>query len=287
MRYIMGRVTLPVFLVAGLSGSVLAQSLPTSQPNLLQIIREEVKVGHDVDHVKTEAGWPAAFEKAKNPYFSLALAAMTGPSEVWFIVPFDSNKAMADSLKRNDEPAMAAELARLSRADAQHISGLRTIMAVARKDLSRGAYPDTSKQRFWEVTMFRVRPGHEDQFQAAAKAYGGAAGRVAPSTSYRVYEVIAGMPSPTYLVFSSVVSFGDFDKTQADGEAVMKGASAEERAALQKFSTEASISTETHRLRLDPGMSYVSKDVRAQDPAFWTPKKAATAAAGKKTTSRP
>src|SRR5206468_5952331 len=75
---------LAVFLVGG---QLLGQGLPTSQPNMLQIFREEVKVGHEADHSKTEAGWPAAFEKAKFPYFSLGLVALTGTSEAWFLVP--------------------------------------------------------------------------------------------------------------------------------------------------------------------------------------------------------
>jgi len=282
MYHFTGRATLLMFLIG--SGNALGQSLPTSQPSLVQIFREEVKVGHGADHVKTEAGWPAAFEKAKSPYFSLALVTLTGPSEAWFIVPFESHQAIGDSLKReSDDPVLSAELARLSRADAEHITSLRSIQAVARKDLTRGAFPDTAKQRFWEITVFRVRPGHQADFEAAAKAYGAAAGRSAPATSYRVYQVIAGMPTPTYLVFTSVVSFGEFDKMMADGDATMKGASPEERAALQKFSTDALISQETQRFRLDPEMSYVPKEVRAQDPAFWMPKKPAV----KRPTSQP
>jgi hypothetical protein len=272
MRQITGPVTLLVFLTAG--GSALGQTLPTSQPNLVQIIIEDVKVGHEADHAKTEAGWPAAFEKAKSPYFSLGMVSLTGPSVAWFVVPFNSNQAMGDSMKRStDDPLLAAELARLSRADADHISNMRSILVAARKDLSRGAFPDSGRQRFWEVTIFRVRPGHEDEFVAAAKAYGSAAARSAPNTAYRVYEVVAGLPSPTYMVFSSVVSYGDFDKTTAEGEATMKGANAEEQKALQKFGAEAVINSETQRFRLDPDMSYVPKDVRAQDPAFWMPKK--------------
>lgn len=272
MRQITGPVTLLVFLVAG--NSALGQTLPTSQPNLIQIIIEDVKVGHEADHAKTEAGWPAAFEKAKSPYFSLGMVSLTGPSVAWFVVPFDSNQAMGDSMKRStDDPMLAAELARLSRADADHISNMRSILVASRKDLSRGAFPDSGRQRFWEVTIFRVRPGHEDDFVAAAKAYGSAAGRSAPNTAYRVYEVVAGLPSPTYMVFSSVVNYGDFDKTTAEGEATMKGANAEEQKALQKFGAEAVINSETQRFRLDPDMSYVSKEVRAQDPAFWMPKK--------------
>jgi hypothetical protein len=282
MRQIIHRLTILILVVIGLIGTVSAQSLPTTQPNLLSIVREDVKVGQDADHVKTEAGWPAAFGKANHPYFYIALVAMTGQSEAWFVQPFDSHVAMGDDLKRSDEPTLAAELARLSHADAQHISATRRMTAVAMKDLSHGAFPETAKQRFYEITTFRIRPGHEEQFAAAGKAFGSAAGRAAPSMSYRVYEVIAGMPSPTYLVISSVSSFGDFDKGLTDGQAIMKGATAEERATLQKFDTEALISSETQRFRLDPEMSYVPKDTRAQDPAFWMAKKPTLTAAAKK-----
>ena len=257
------------------SGEALGQGLPTSQPALLQIYREEVKIGHDADHVKTEVGWPAAFEKAKFPYYSLALVSMTGAPEAWFVVPFESHAALADAQRRQNDPVLAAELARLQKADAQHLTNVTTIQAAARKDLGYGAFPETAKQRFWEITTFRVRPGHEEAFAAAARAYGLAAGRIAPGTSYRVYEVIAGMPGPTYLVFGSTTGFGEFDRMMADGMATMKGANAEERAALQKFSVEGLVSVVTHRFRVDPEMSYVPREVREQDPAFWIPKRPA------------
>ena len=261
-------------LLCASAATALAQTLPTSQPNILQIYREEVMVGHSADHAKVEAGWPVAFEKAKSPFSYIALVSLTGPAEAWFVIPYQSHQAMADAMKAESEPALAASLERLSKADAEHIASTRSILAMGRKDLSYGAYPETAKQRFYEVTIFRVRPGHERGFEAAAKAYGSAAGRGAPGTSYRVYEVLAGMPSPTYIVFSSVTSFGAFDKMMADGEAMMKAATEEERNILQKFSAEDLINSENIRLRLDPVMSYVPKEVRAQDPAFWLPRPA-------------
>jgi hypothetical protein len=274
-----------VCLLSGLllasASTALAQALPTSQPNFLQIYREEVKIGHTADHAKVEAGWPAAYEKAKDPYTYIGLVSMTGPGEAWFIVPFQSHEAMADSMKREEEPVLAATLERLAKADAEQISGGRSILAMARKDLSYGAFPETAKQRFFEITIFRARPGHERGFEAAAKAYGAAAGRGAPDTSYRVYEVMAGMPSPTYLVFSSVTSYGAFDKTMAADAATMKAATAEERNTLEKFSADGLINTETIRFRLDPVMSYVPKEVRAQDPEFWMPNPKMAAAPAK------
>lgn len=148
---------------------------------------------------------------------------------------------------------------------------------MARKDLSMGGFPDIAKTRFVEITIFRVRPGHERGFEEAAKAYGSAAKRSAPTASFRVYQVMAGIPGPTYLVFSSTQSFEEFDRATQEDMAIMKGASEEERNRLEKFSAEGLVNVETQRFRIDPGMSYVPKETRASDPAFWMPKKPAPA----------
>lgn len=256
------------------AATAFAQSIPTSQPNFLMIYREEVKVGHVADHAKVEAGWPAAYDRAKDPYTYIALVSLTGPNEAWFVTPFDSQAAIGDSMKREDSPALTASLERLSRADADDISGVQGILARARKDLSHGQYPDTAKQRFYGVSIFRVKPGHEGDFEAAAKAYGAATDRAGVDRSYRVYQVVAGMPNPTYLVFTSCTDYGGFDKYMADGDAVMKGATSEEQTTLSRFGADGLVNTENIRFRLDPVMSYVPQSVRAEDPAFWMPKPA-------------
>jgi hypothetical protein len=259
------------------ANTALAQTgLPTTQPNLLQIYREEVKVGHAAEHEKTEVGWPAAFEKAKSPYYYLAFVSLTGAPEAWFVAPFESHQALGESMKlERGNALLAGELARLQRADAEHLTGMRSIQAIARTELSHGEYPDTAKQRYWGITTFRVRPGHDDEFAAVAKAYGAAIKRSGASTSYRVYQVIAGMPSPTYLVFSSTPSYAAFDKMASDSQAINKSMTEDDKKIFQKFFTEGLISSDTQRFELNPRMSYVSAEVRASDPAFWMPKKPA------------
>src|SRR2546430_626129 len=161
--------------------SAQAQGLPTTQPTFVTIIREEVKVGRTAEHARIESGWPAAFGSRNSPDYYLSMVSLTGLPEAWYIIPSASQTAYAQSMNRYDsDAAMTAELDRLSRADADVINSSRTIQAVARPDLSMGAYPDLSKQRFWEITLGRVRPGHEADFGAAAKAYGTAAPRPAP-----------------------------------------------------------------------------------------------------------
>ena len=266
-------------LLLGASSSMPAQDLPTTQPRFITIYREEVKVGRVAEHQKIEAGWPAAFEKSKSPEYYLAMVSMTGPNEAWFVTPQTSHAAMGDEMKRQDaDPVLTAELSRLSRADAEVLNNVRVIQAAARTDLSYGTFPDLARQRFWEITWFRVRPGHEQQFEAAAKAYMSAAKRLDPGANWRTYEIIAGNPGPTYLIFSSVPAYADFDKMMEGGMKVMQGLNAEESAALQKVSLEGLINTETNRFRIDPRMSYVSQATRATDPGFWMPKKVAKVA---------
>ena len=265
--------------------AAIAQTLPTSQPNMITIVREEVKLGRDADHAKLEAGWPAAYQKAKSPDYYLAMTSMTGAPEAWYVTPYASHAAIGDTFKREDGDAvLTAELTRLRRADADLISSVRVLQARARTDLSYGAYPDLAKQRFFEVTWFRVRPGHEQQFEAAGKAYGAATKRAAGNSAYRVYEVVAGVPGPTYLIISSFAAYGEFDQLMTDGDKIMKGLNTEEGMALQKFMLEGVVNVETQRFRVDPVQSYVPKETRAQDPAFWMPKKAAPA---KTTTQQP
>src|SRR6266581_2033976 len=226
---------------AVLSGQ--GQGLPTSQPALVTIVREDVKVGRTAEHARIEAGWPAAFGRANSPDHYLAMVSLTGAPQAWYIIPTASNAAYGEQLKRYDnDPATTAELDRLSRADAEVLEGTRTIQAMARPDLSRGTFPDLTKQRFWEISLVRVRPGHEADFDAAVKAYMAAADRAESHNQFRTYEVNTGLPVPTYIIFASVADYGEFDRMFADGMKTFQSANAAEQAAIQKFSTDAALS---------------------------------------------
>jgi hypothetical protein len=247
----------------------LAQGLPTTQPGFLRIVREEVKIGRGAEHAKLEAGWPAAFERAKSPDFYLAMDSMTG-NEAWFVQPAASYTAMGEAMAREQDPALSGELDRLKRADGDLISSWRSIELRARPELSRGTYPEIGKQRFWEVTVFQMRPGGGSEFADVAKMYGSAAEKAGRTIGYRVYEVTAGMPTPTFFLFTSVGAFADFDKLVTEDEATFKAMPAPD--AFKAFD-EKLMSAETYRMQLNAQMSYVPKEVRESDPAFWMPKK--------------
>jgi predicted dehydrogenase len=67
-------------------------------------------------------------------------------------------------------------------------------------------------------------------------------------------------------------SLAEFDAMTAAHQDALKAQTPEEQAARQKFQTEGVISSEMNHFKLDPVQSYVSKETRAKDPAFWSAK---------------
>jgi len=261
-----------VFLAIG-GAALVAQQLPTTQPRILTIYREQTKLGHDAAHAKTEAAWPAAFARANSPDYYLALVSMTGPSEAWFVAPRESYAAWGKSTARDAaDPELTAALDRAWEADAEHLDAASTIEAIAVPDLSHGAYPDLNKTRFWDISIWRIRPGHDGQFAQAVAAYKKLVSRTAPNMAWRTYRVSGGMPEGTYIMFSSVQSFDQFDAMMAEGESAMNGATPEEGAMFEAFFREGVISSISNKYQLDAGMSYVSAETKAADPAFWNKK---------------
>ncbi|HEX6559213.1 MAG TPA: hypothetical protein VF021_07105 [Longimicrobiales bacterium] len=246
--------------------------VPTSQPSVLVVFREEVKYGHNTEHESVEAGWPAAFAKAKSPNTYIAITSMTGTNEAWFLSPYANWKALGDEMKmQGSDATLSAELARLSKADAEHVNNGRTLHLLGRADLSAGTFPSIAKARFYEVTILRVRPGHEREFEGLAKVIQTAYNKAAPDVSYRIYQVVAGAPGPTYMIFSSVPTLGDLDKMQATDAAMMTALSQQDMSALQKFSAEGLINAETQRFAVNGRMSYVDDATANQDLSFWRP----------------
>src|SRR5687767_2312218 len=118
----------------GFAAQAQSQGLPTSQPSLITIIREQVKVGRSAEHARIEAGWPALYGRANSPDYYLAMTSMTGTPEAWYVIPSVSHAAYAESMRR--DVGLQADLDRLARADAEVLEGTRTVQAMARPDLS-------------------------------------------------------------------------------------------------------------------------------------------------------
>jgi len=264
------RFLLSLALLGAMASQAMAQGMPSTQPGILTIIIEDIKVGQESAHEANESGWPSAFEKANSPYYYMAFESMTGESQVWYVAPYESFAAEGENMKANEsDPALSAELDRLWRADAQYLNSSTRIQAVARPDLSHGPFPNLAMVRYYDISIIRVRLGHEQEFEEAARAYMEVTRRGAPGAAYRMYQVINGWPDGYFLVFSAATDYAEFDAKMAAIQGMWEGATVEEMETLQGFLASGAQSMMTQRFRISPTMSYVSPEARAQDPDFW------------------
>ena len=182
-------------LLAGWEPAIAQDLAPEAPAKVLQIIREEIKAGRAAAHEKYEAGYVKAYKAAKRtPY--LAMSALTGPSEAWFIVSFPSYAALEKETDATAKDAtLSAELERLDEGDAAYRTGGRTMIAEYKPELSYHARGDFSGVHYVEVTIVHVRPGHSREYEELVSASRKAHEQANVDEHFGVYEIASGMPT--------------------------------------------------------------------------------------------
>lgn len=271
----------PLCLSLSFTSGLLADSAPQvgGPPKVLQIYREEVKPGKMAAHQKMEANWPRLFAKANFPSNYLAIESITGPNEAWFLSGYGSFADWGkDTEVLEKNPALKAELERLGAQDAELLSGVRSIVAFLREDMSYLSNTiNVTKDRFFRITTIRARPGHEADFKDAAKLVRDAYEKSKTEIPWAVYQVSAGMPGPTYLIFTPMKSLADADAGLARMKTIQDAEGEEGQKAISKHASDGYSSLESNLFAFSPKMSYPSKEFIAADPAYWAPKPAASA----------
>jgi hypothetical protein len=290
------RIGMSVPLILALAPPAMAQSAmpagPTTPPPIIQRYREMVKVGRGDAHEANEKGWSAAYAKAKIPYFSVAMTAMTGPNDAWFMSGWPSFKALDDAntaVAKDKE--LTAAISGFAIKDAEDVSDAVASIWALRPDLS---YRDTvawSEMHAYEMITVRARPGHNDDIKKIAEKI--RATHVAAHTSARwaMYQGVMGVPDGTFLVMIPHKTVADLDigmKEDAQFGKALGDVGAKE---LDKLSNDGVISVQTDLFAVSAKMSYVSEDWRASDADFWkgaaVMQAGAPAAAAKKESKKP
>jgi hypothetical protein len=242
-------------------------------PPVLMIQREEVKPGRGAAHEATEAAWAKAMARGRSTDNYLGMDALTGPSEAWFILGY---KSYADlEAKRNEfagNPALKQDIAKIAQQDGELLGGTRSFVAAYRKDLSYGPDVEIGKMRYFRVRTFRVKPGQNKAFEDGIKMALEAYAKIQLPHSFAVFEVTAGMPSPTFVIFRPMKALDELDVLAATDKPFQEALGEEGRKAMQKVFSEAVNGVENQIFALNPQLSYPGPATIASDPAFWAPK---------------
>ena len=264
-------------LAAVLSPVLNAQAAPDDgPPNVLVIHREYLKPGKGGQlHERSESAFVHAFAEAKSPYHYFALDSLSGPSRSLFLFSYAS---FADWEKETaairSNPALGAKLDQASLMDGDLLTGYDAGAMMLRPDLSlnKGSIDGA---RYFEITVFVVKPGHVHDFKELAKLYIETYRKVAPQTHWDTFEEMYGSPVPTtaggdvFLVFNLMKSLAETDKSIQNSDKFVSELGA---SGMQKVSelTAASIEASTTNLFvINPRESNPPSEWIKKDPGFW------------------
>ena len=127
-----------------------------------------------------------------------------------------------------------------------------------------------AKARYFQVSIYRVRPGAEADFAQIVKLWREGIDSVNLDRPDLVYQVISGAPSETYFFLAPLTSLATLDEALA--RAPDYAARVQDAAKAGSKLAAAEIGRQHLLFRVEPAMSYVSDDFASADVEFWRPK---------------
>lgn len=245
-------------------------SAPIPAGAVVMIYRCEVMPGHSLAQRKAAAATSRALAKAGGPNL-LAMTAVTGPSEVWFLFPYNS---LADVDKAYEAMAKApatvqAEIEQLDDLEGAHYNTMRGVLALYREDMSLDASFNVSPYRAMSVTTYRVRPGRTREFVEGVKMVIGAYKKLNVGLRIAGFQVLGGAPSGTFVFMRPIKTASQLlppdDLRKAYVEA-LGGQEAIEK--VEKAVGDILVSSEDALFTFSPKMSNVPASYASADP-FW------------------
>ena len=155
-----------------------------------------------------------------------------------------------------------------------------------REEYSLRPETDLPHMRYFEISRFQVKQGHDKDWDEIVKLVTAAYKKI-PDAHWVTYAAVYGSPDTTYIIFNPMKSAAEIDKSFAQGkefEAAMGEAGMKK---LNELSAAAIESSQTNLFAFNPRLSYASDDWVKADPEFWKPKGAPAAAAAKKPAEKP
>jgi hypothetical protein len=281
--------SLCLFLAVAGTGIAIAQDSDAMKPPaVIQINREWLKPGKaGMTHDKTEAAFVATMNKSKLQGHYIALNSMTGKARALYLTRYPSFEAWENDNKLVEKnSSLSAELDRDAVGDGELLDGTDSAVLTYEEELSFHPRPDFSHARYYELTAFRVRLGHDKQFRDVTKMYKEALEKAGMSVHWGMYSLMYGGDGGTYISLTHRDSLTEIDKGIAEGKKFVEAAGGEEAAAkLDQQFGEAVESVRAELFSINPRQSYVDEATITADPEFWRPK--AAPKAGSTATAKP
>ncbi len=261
-----------------------AQNAPSTPPKVIVIQREWIKPGKaGAVHDKSEAAFVEAMRRAKFPTHYVALNSMSGKSRALYVSPYASLEAWEKDNKTIEQnAALATDIDHAAEADGDLLEGYDQAVFVYDEDLSYHPHPDVSHARYYEITVFHMRPGHHKEWYGVVKMYKDTCEKSGSSAHWAAYEIVYGREAGTFIALTARNSLTEVDQGMAEFKKFMEAAGGDAgMTKLDDLFAQAVDSSSTQLFSVNPKQSYAEQAWIDADPDFWKPKSEApeTAAA--------
>src|SRR5262249_37851933 len=138
------------------------QPSQAATPRILEIYREFLKAGHDAEYRAMEEDAWKTCERLHFPHHYLAIEALSGEKETWFLNAFDSQEDLqrvAELYNKNTD--LIAALNQIQERKKDLIQGHDEHFANYRADLTRGEPWQMGRGRFLVITVSQAQPGDD------------------------------------------------------------------------------------------------------------------------------
>jgi hypothetical protein len=286
MKNVTGLLLASYLLFGGLGIAAAQDSVPP--PKVLSIYREFVKPGKGgMLHEKAESAFVQAMTRAKWPTHYLAVTSLSGKPRALFLTGYESFEAWEkDALASQKNATLSAALDRAAVADGDLLNDADATALVYHDEYSLRSSTDVPHMRYFEISLYRVRPGHDKDWDTIVKMVKAAYEKI-PDVHWATYQAVYGQEGDTYVVFTPMKSAAEIDKAFTQDKQFMSAMGEE---GMKKFGEllAAAIESSQHNLFVfSPKMSYVSDEWIKADPDFWKPKPTAAAATPRKAEENP
>lgn len=246
----------------------------TGPPKFLNMTHQELKPGKTGAYDELETSIVRIYNRESIPVFWVELECIAGPSEVLYLNFFDSSEEMAKSMTALSAGLAAhPELVQMQdRLLQENTASGTTVLGVRRDDMGyRANTIDFSKMRTLRMSTVFAHPGYERAFMETEWSLSEASEKVNSRTAWAVYEVIGGLPEPSFVIVTPMQSLNEIDDVFETSQTLKKieGGALEER--LQELARIAYGTSDSRLFLVGQRMSHASKEFIAADPDFWAP----------------
>jgi hypothetical protein len=242
-----------------------------SPPKVLEIIVEGLKPGQGGSpHIKSESAFVQAFKAADWTTHYLGMDALSGPSRAVFFAPYDSFDAWQKDLNATAaNPTFSAAIDSATVADGALLNSYETSAYLFRDDLSLRAPVPGDHFHYVEIQLFRIRPGHDKDWDDLVKMYIAAFQKI-PNAHWATFQKIYGTESGSrFIAVTPMKSMAEADQELLDGQAFEKAAGEEQLKKMSELIAATVESSESNIYAVNPKMSYPSDTWVKADPKFW------------------